>query len=127
MNAYCTAPPANTSAHMAARLLMMPRWYHRLSAWVHTMPPGASARCMASKKGCRGRLAKEGGGKGGVGRAGQRVEERNLTSLLQLSLLPGLLLLPRCSCHPAAAAAAAHPRLSLLPLIQHPNHRWPHQ
>ena len=33
---------------------MMSRWYHRLSPWVHTTPPGRSARCMASKKGCRG-------------------------------------------------------------------------
>lgn len=32
------------------------RTHHRLSACVHTMPPGFSARCMASKKGCRGNV-----------------------------------------------------------------------
>lgn len=37
-----------------------PSSHHRLSACVHTMPPGASARCIASKKGCRHR-----GGGGG--------------------------------------------------------------
>lgn len=35
--------------HRACR----PKAHQRLSACVHTMPPGASARCMASKKGCR--------------------------------------------------------------------------
>ncbi len=47
-------PPTKTSLHMAARDFIISRWYHRLSAWVHTMPPGFSARCMYSKKGCKG-------------------------------------------------------------------------
>ena len=79
MYAYCTLPSLNTSRHMLASSLMMSMCSQRLSpcspalcsaragahvqhrpsrsACVQMTPPGFSALCIASKKGCKGRCA----------------------------------------------------------------------